>query len=116
MGDSHPGLCYIRVKLNVYLIATALSHMKPHPRNARIKGDPFVPNRFIFGDAVDDKGLEPYEYVIHTESPVFVCRLVGDDETPFAGRDSEAFASSVLFDETENVTHYVCNQGFRLFD
>lgn len=116
MGDSHIGLPCIRVKLNVYPIAITLSHMKPHPRNARIKGDPFVPNRFIFGDAVDDKGLEPYEYVIHTESPAFVCRLVGEDETPFAGRDNEGFASAVLYDEAENVTHYVCNDGFRLFD
>jgi hypothetical protein len=90
--------------------------MKPHPRNARIKGDPFVPNRFIFGDAVDDKGLEPYEYVVHTEEPAFVCRLVGNDDTSFEGREKEAFASAVLYDEAENITHYVCNQGFRLFD
>ncbi|MDN0085514.1 hypothetical protein QU487_22720 [Crenobacter sp. SG2305] len=90
--------------------------MKPHPKNRPIQGDPFVPNRFIFGDAVDDKALEPYEYVVHTEVPAFVCRLVGNDDTPFTGRDAEGFASVVLYDEQENITHYVCNEGFRLFD
>ncbi|RQW28638.1 hypothetical protein EHS17_04165 [Rhodobacteraceae bacterium CH30] len=90
--------------------------MKPHPRNARIKGDPFVPNRFIFGDAVDDKGLEPYEYIVHTEAPAFICRLVGNDNMPFAGREAEGFASAVLYDEAENITHYVCNSGLRMFD
>ncbi|NDV11929.1 hypothetical protein [Crenobacter caeni] len=90
--------------------------MKPHPRNARIKGDPFIPSRFIFGDAVDDKGLEPCEYIVHTEEPAFICRLVGHDDTPFAGRDNEAYASAVLFDDEENITVYVCNKGFRLFD
>ncbi|MBV8646010.1 MAG: hypothetical protein JOZ06_01280 [Paludibacterium sp.] len=90
--------------------------MKPHPRNARIKGSALRPNRFIFGDAVDEQGLEPCEYLVHTESPMFVCRLVGNDETPFDGDDQEAFASALLFDETDNVSIYVCNQGFRLFD
>jgi len=32
--------------------------MTPHPRNAHIKGEPQLPNRFIFGDAVDESGLE----------------------------------------------------------
>ncbi|TCW33487.1 hypothetical protein EV669_1013 [Gulbenkiania mobilis] len=90
--------------------------MRPHPRNARIKGDPFLPGRFIFGDSLDDKGLEPCEYVIHTEAPAFICRLVGNDDTPFVGRDAESFASAMLFDEAENITLYVCNAGFRLFD
>ncbi|WP_174875365.1 hypothetical protein [Vogesella oryzae] len=90
--------------------------MKSHPRNARIKGDPFVPSRFVFGDAVEEQGLEPYEYVIHTEAPTFVCRLVGMDQTPFDGRDKEGFASAVLYDERDNLTHYVTNTGFRLFD
>lgn len=90
--------------------------MRPHPRNARIKGDPFAPGRFIFGDSVDDAGLEPCEYVVHSEEPAFICRLVGNDDTPFPGRDGEAFASAVLFDEEENITHYVCSTGFRLFD
>jgi len=90
--------------------------MKSHPRNAHIKGDPFVPSRFIFGDAVEEQGLEPYEYVIHTETPAFVCRLVGMDQTPFEGRDKEGFASAVLYDERDNLTHYVTNTGFRLFD
>lgn len=90
--------------------------MKSHPRHARIKGDPFIPSRFIFGDAVEEKGLEPYEYVIHTEAPAFVCRLVGMDQTPFDGRDKEGFHSEVLFDEQFNLTHYVTNSGFRLFD
>lgn len=90
--------------------------MKPHPRNARIKGDPFIPSRFIFGDAVDDKGLEPCEYIVHTEAPAFICRLIGNDETPFTGREQDGFASALLFDEQENITLYVCNQGFRLFD
>ncbi|WP_243729370.1 hypothetical protein [Paludibacterium purpuratum] len=75
-----------------------------------------LPNRFIFGDAIDEQGLEPCEYVVHTESPAFICRLVGNDETPFDGDDQEAFASAVLFDEADNVSIYVCNQGFRLFD
>ncbi|MBI3146059.1 MAG: hypothetical protein HYZ18_12550 [Pseudogulbenkiania sp.] len=90
--------------------------MKPHPRNARIKGEPQPPSRFIFGDAVDEAGLEPWEYVVHTGSPAFVCRLVGNDLTPFSGRDSTDFASAVLFDDEEQLTHYVCNSGFRLFD
>jgi hypothetical protein len=90
--------------------------MKPHPRNARVKGSALRPNRFIFGDALDEQGLEPCEYFVHTEMPRFVCRLVGNDETPFEGEDSGDFASAVLFDESDNVTHYVCNQGFRLYD
>ena len=90
--------------------------MKSHPRNARIKGDPFIPSRFIFGDAVEEKGLEPYEYVIHTEAPAFVCRLVGMDQTPFDRREQEGFHSDVLFDAQNNLTHYVTNSGFRLFD
>ncbi|WP_252346157.1 hypothetical protein [Paludibacterium sp. B53371] len=90
--------------------------MKPHPRNARIKGSALRPNRFIFGDAMDEQGLEPCEYVVHTESPAFVCRLVGYDVTPFDGRDQDAFASALLFDEGDNATIYVCNPGFRLFD
>lgn len=90
--------------------------MKSHPRNVPIKGDPFIPSRFIFGDAVEEKGLEPYEYVIHTQEPVFVCRLVGMDLTPFDGRDQEGFRSVVLYDESHHLTHYVTNSGFRLFD
>lgn len=90
--------------------------MKPHPRNARVKGTALRPNRFIFGDALDEQGLEPCEYFVHTEVPRFVCRLVGNDETPFEGEDSEDFSSAMLFDASDNVTHYVCNQGFRLFD
>jgi hypothetical protein len=72
--------------------------MTPHPRNARIKGEPQPPNRFIFGDAVDASGLEATEYLVHTAAPAFVCRLVGNDFTEFAGRDTEAFASALLFD------------------
>lgn len=90
--------------------------MKPHPRNSQIQGDPFIPNRFIFGDAVEENGLEPYEYLIHTAEPGFVCRLVGMDQTAFAGREKDGFASAVLFDEEYNLTHYVTNSGFRLFD
>lgn len=90
--------------------------MTPHPRNARIKGEPCLPNRFIFGDAVDENGLEATEYLIHTEAPAFVCRLVGNDATPFPGRESDEFASAVLLDDAENLTLYVCNQGLRLFD
>jgi hypothetical protein len=90
--------------------------MKPHPRNARVRGSALRPNRFIFGDALDEQGLEPCEYFVHTENPRFVCRLVGNDETPFEGEDSGEFASAMLFDESDNVTHYVCNQGFRLYD
>ena len=90
--------------------------MKPHPRNARVMGSALRPNRFIFGDAIDEQGLEPCEYIVHTERPFFVCRLVGNDETPFDGEDQNDFASAVLFDETDNVSLYVCNQGFRLFD
>ncbi|TCP11867.1 hypothetical protein EV683_11192 [Crenobacter luteus] len=92
--------------------------MKSHPRNARIKGDPFLPSRFIFGDAVDDSGIEPSEYLIHTEYPAFVARLIGNDDTPFPGREAEgdAFASAVLYDDEENITVYVCSEGWRLFD
>lgn len=90
--------------------------MRLHPRNKPVQGDPFVPNRFIFGDAVDGEALEPYEYVVHTGIPAFVCRLVGNDDTPFIGRDESGFVSAVLYDEDENVTHYVCNTGYRLFD
>ena len=90
--------------------------MKSHPRNARIKGDPFIPNRFVFGDAVEEKGLEPYEYLIHTQEPGFICRLVGMDQTPFPARDQEGFRSVVLYDDENDLTHYVTNSGFRLFD
>lgn len=90
--------------------------MKLHPRNRPVKGDPFVPNRFIFGDAIDGETVEPYEYVVHTGSPAFVCRLVGNDDTPFIGRDGVEPNSAVLYDDDENITHYVCNAGFRLFD
>jgi len=90
--------------------------MKSLPRNARIKGEPFLPNRFIFGDAVDDQGLEGSEYLIHTEAPAFVCRLLGDDDTDFPGRGREGLSSAMLFDEADNVTVYVCNLRLRLFD
>jgi hypothetical protein len=90
--------------------------MKSLPRNARIRGEPFLPSRFIFGDAVDDEGLEGSEYLVHTESPAFICRLVGNDDTDFPGRESEGLASAVLYDETEKITVYVCNLRLRLFD
>jgi hypothetical protein len=90
--------------------------MKPHPRNARIKGSALLPNRFIFGDALDASGLESCEYLVHTEAPAFVCRLIGNDDTDFDERDQDDFASAVLFDEDSGVTVYVCNPGFRLFD
>lgn len=90
--------------------------MKPHPRNARVKGAALRPNRFIFGDALDEQGLEPCEYLVHTEQPAFICRLVGNDDTPFDGEDQSSFASALLFDESDNVSIYVCNEGFRLFD
>jgi hypothetical protein len=90
--------------------------MKPHPRNARLKGSALKPSRFIFGDALDEQGLEPCEYIVHTETPFFVCRLVGNDETPFEGEDQNDFASAVLFDDADNVSIYVCNHGFRLYD
>ncbi|WP_233492856.1 hypothetical protein [Chromobacterium sp. ATCC 53434] len=75
-----------------------------------------MPNRFIFGDAVDEQGLEGAEYVVHTESPAFVCRLIGNDDTDFAGRERDGLASAVLYDEAENITVYVCNLRLRLFD
>ncbi|WP_159879748.1 hypothetical protein [Aquitalea denitrificans] len=90
--------------------------MTPHPRNTRIKGEPQQPNRFIFGDAVDASGLEATEYLVHTTAPAFVCRLIGNDFTEFAGRDAEAFASALLFDADANRSVYVCNRGLRLFD
>ncbi|OHX13761.1 hypothetical protein [Chromobacterium sphagni] len=90
--------------------------MKSLPRNARIRGEPFLPNRFIFGDAVDEQGLEGAEYLVHTESPAFICRLVGNDDTDFPGRERDGLASAVLFDESENLTVYLCNLRLRLFD
>ncbi|OWY39032.1 hypothetical protein CEK28_09080 [Xenophilus sp. AP218F] len=90
--------------------------MKPLPRNARIPGEPFLPSRFIFGDAVDEQGLEETEYLVHTESPRFICRLVGNDDTDFPGRERDGLASAVLFDEEDNLTIYVCNLRIRLFD
>ena len=90
--------------------------MTPHPRNIRIKGKPQAPNRFIFGDAVDENGLEETEYLIHTAEPAFVCRLVGNDFTEFPGREQEEFASALLFDEDDNRAVYVCNRGLRLYD
>jgi len=90
--------------------------MTPHPRNARIKGEPQAPNRFIFGDAVGEAGLETSEYLVHTVSPFFICRLQGNDFTEFAGREAEEFASALLFDEAANRSVYVCNRGLRLFD
>ena len=90
--------------------------MTPHPRNARIKGEPQLPNRFIFGDAVDASGLEATEYLVHTTAPAFVCRLVGNDHTAFEGRHTDAFASALLFDAVANQSVYVCNRGLRLFD
>ncbi|UTH76501.1 hypothetical protein [Chromobacterium sp. IIBBL 290-4] len=90
--------------------------MKSLPRNARVRGEPFLPNRFIFGDAVDDQGLENTEYLVHTESPAFVCRLIGNDDTDFPGREKEDLASAMLYDEEESLTVYVCNLRLRLFD
>ncbi|MEN2427682.1 hypothetical protein [Chromobacterium vaccinii] len=90
--------------------------MKSLPRNARIRGEPYLPNRFIFGDAVDEQGLEGAEYLMHTESPAFVCRLVGNDDTDFPGRERDGLASAMLYDEEESLTVYVCNLRLRLFD
>ncbi|QEL57647.1 hypothetical protein [Chromobacterium paludis] len=90
--------------------------MKSLPRNARIRGEPFLPSRFIFGDAVDEQGLEGCEYLMHTESPAFICRLVGNDDTDFPGREREELASAMLYDEEEKITVYVCNLRLRLFD
>ncbi len=76
-----------------------------------------APGRFIFGDALDATGaLEACEYVIHTASPAFICRLVGNDTTEFEGRDDEDFASAILYDDVNNTSIYVCNSGFRLYD
>lgn len=90
--------------------------MKPHPRNERLQGSALPPSRFIFGDALDEQGLEPCEYIVHTEAPVFTCRLVGHDETPFPGDQQCDFSSAMLFDDVEKVSIYVCNQGFKLYD
>ncbi len=90
--------------------------MKSHPRNSRLLGAARAPGRFIFGDALENGVLEGCEYVIHTASPAFICRLVGNDLTPFEGRDEEGFVSTILFDEPNNTSIYVCNNGFRLYD
>ena len=89
--------------------------MKPLSPRSRLKGDPFLPNRFIFGDAIDQHGIEEYEYLVHTEQPTFVCRLM-HRAIPFDGADSEQFASAMLFDPEENVSYYTCNDGLAMTD
>jgi hypothetical protein len=90
--------------------------MKLHSPDVPVVSSRLLPNRFLFGDALDAQDLEPCEYVVHTESPAFICRLVGNDETPFDGCDQRGFASALLFDDEEQATIYVCNPGFRLYD
>ena len=89
--------------------------MKPLSPRSRLKGDPFLPNRFIFGDAIDQHGIEEYEYLVHTEQPSFVCRLM-HRAIPFDGADAEGFASAMLFDPEENVSYYTCNDGLAMTD
>jgi hypothetical protein len=90
--------------------------MKLHPSNSPVLGTGPRLNRFIFGDALDEQGLEPCEYIIHTEAPAFVCRLGGNDHTDFDGREQETFSSALMFDEGVQAAVYVCNRGFRLYD
>lgn len=90
--------------------------IKPHPREAAIPDSDARPNRFIFGDALNAQGLEPCEYVVHTEAPGFICRLVGNDRTPFEGREQRELTSAMLYDDVDERSFYVCNQGLRLFD
>lgn len=93
--------------------------VNPHPPKHPLKGSALKPGRFIFGDALDDEGLESCEYVVHTATPSFVCRLTSLDHTPFDELDENAqdtFTSLIFFDEQENSSYYICNRGFRLFD
>lgn len=89
--------------------------MKPLSPRSRLKGDPFLPNRFIFGDAIEAGGIEQYEYLIHTEQPAFICRIMRR-EIAFAGAENDTFASAMLFDPEENVTYYASNDGLALTD
>ena len=69
--------------------------MKPLSPRSRLKGDPFLPNRFIFGDAIEAGGIEQYEYLIHTEQPAFICRIMRR-EIAFAGAEKNALAGAVI--------------------
>lgn len=89
--------------------------MRTIKASSTLPGDPFLPNRFIFGDAVDAEGLEEHEYLVHTEEPTFVCRIVVQD-LEFKGSDAEDFRSAMLYDEAENVSYYACNDGVTLTD
>ncbi len=89
--------------------------MKPLPPRSRIKGDPFLPNRFVFGDAIDENGIEEYEYLIHTESPTFICRIMRKT-LDFPHSHEEGFHSAMLFDPDEDVTYYACSDGIALTD
>jgi hypothetical protein len=104
----HPGL-------SEFLLNSVVVIMKPHPSDLPVQSSAQVLNRFIFGDALDAHGLESSEYIVHTQTPAFVCRLVGNDRTPFEGCDQPDFSSAMLFDE-EHASVYVCNRGFRLYD
>ena len=90
--------------------------MNPHHPDAHIKGSSLRPDRFIFGDALDAQGLTSCTYLVHTETPAFVCRWQMQDDKPFEGSDSDALSSALLFDENKQRSIYVCNQGIRLFD
>ena len=89
--------------------------MRPIKSSSSLPGDPFLPNRFIFGDAVDENGLEEFEYMVHTEHPAFICRILPQD-LDFRGSGGEGFRSAMLFDEAENVSYYACNDGLTLTD
>ena len=89
--------------------------MKPIRSTSKLPGDPFLPNRFIFGDAVDNDAIEEYEYLLHTEHPAFVCRII-EQELDFRGSGGEGFKSAMLFNEEENVSYYACNEGITFTD
>ena len=67
--------------------------MRPIKASSSLPGDPFLPNRFIFGDAVDENGLEEFEYMVHTEHPAFICRILPQD-LDFRGSGGEGFRSA----------------------
>lgn len=72
------------------------------------------PSRFIFGEGIISEGQESIDYVVHTQSPRFICRI---DEVNTSGFDeakqSEVFGL-LLHDKENKVVSYVCNQGYRL--
>ena len=92
--------------------------MKPLSPRSRLKGDPFLPNRFIFGDAIDENGIEEYEYLIHTETPAFVCRIMRKSIELPANSASNAHGgqSAMLYDPDEDVSYYACSDGIAFTD